>query len=252
VAATCRSLGCDIDLLEMTDRVLNRVVAPAVSEFFAAEHARHGVRIHVGATLSGFLPAAQEASRVGAVETLGGERFPADLVIVGIGVLPNTGLAVAAGLACENGILVDEYGRTSDPCIYALGDCCNQPSPRYGRRIRLESVDNAFEQAKTVAANLLGTPTVHDKVPWFWSDQYDIKLLISGLNFDYDRVVLRGQPASGTFACCYLKDTELLALDAVNSPKDYMAARKLIAAHARCDLERLADPSIPLPDTVRR
>lgn len=250
VAATCRGLGLEVDVIEMAERVMNRVVAPELSAFYAAEHARAGVRIHTQALVSGFRARPDDPRRVAAVETLGGTEFPADLVIVGVGVVPLTGLAAAAGIACENGIAVDEYGRTSDPCVYAAGDCTSHPSPRYGRRVRLESVDNAFEQAKTAAANLVGGRVVHDKVPWFWSDQYDLKLLIAGLNFDYDRVVLRGDPSSRSFGCCYLKGDELLAVDCVNNPKDYMAARKLIAERGRVDLGKLADPGVALKDTA--
>jgi 3-phenylpropionate/trans-cinnamate dioxygenase ferredoxin reductase subunit len=250
VAATCRSLGHEVDVLEMADRVMNRVVAPAVSAFFAAEHARAGVRLHVGAALGAFLPRAEDSRRVGGVETAAGSRLPADVVIVGVGVLPNTGLAAGAGLACDNGIAVDEYCRTSDPAVFAAGDCTSQPSRRYGRRVRLESVDNAFEQARTAAANLRGGAVLHDRVPWFWSDQFDLKLLIVGLSHDHDQVVLRGEPASRSFGCCYLRDGELLAMDCINSPKDYMAAKKLIGDRVRCDPRLLADPAVALKDTV--
>jgi len=250
VAATCRGLGHEVDVLEMADRVMNRVVAPEVSTFFTAEHQRAGVRIHMGALVSAFVPRAGDPSMVGAVQTLDGPAYEADLVIVGIGVVPNIGLAAAAGLACENGIAVDEHCRTSDARIYAAGDCCSHPSPRYARRVRLESVDNAFEQAKTVAANLRGGTVVHDRIPWFWSDQYDLKLLIVGLNFDYDLAVLRGDPATRSFACCYLRGGELLAIDCVNNTKDYMAGKKIIADRGHCDLAKLADPTIPLKDTV--
>ena len=250
VAATCRGLGHEVDVLEMADRVMNRVVAPAVSAFFAAEHARAGVRLHVDTTLGAVLPADGDSRRAGAVVTTGGARFAADVVIVGVGVTPNTGLAAAAGLACDNGIAVDEYCRTSDAAVYAAGDCTSHPSLRYGRRVRLESVDNAFEQAKTAAANLRGGAVVHDRVPWFWSDQYDLKLLIVGLSHGHDAVVLRGDPGSRSFGCGYLKDGELLAMDCINSPKDYMAAKKLIAERVRVDPRRLADPAVPLRDAV--
>jgi 3-phenylpropionate/trans-cinnamate dioxygenase ferredoxin reductase subunit len=248
VAATCRKLGLDVDVLEMADRPMNRVVAPEVSAFFAAEHEREGVRIHTQTLVSGFEARLDDASRVGCVHTLDGRSFPADLVIVGIGVVPVTGLAAAAGLAVENGIAVDEHCRTSDEHVYAAGDCTNHPSLRYHRRVRLESVDNAFEQAKTCAANMLGKRVVHDKVPWFWSDQYDLKLLIVGLNFDYDQAIVRGDPATRVFSCCYLRDRELLAIDCVNNPKDYMAAKKLIAERAHFDVAKLADGTIPLKD----
>ncbi|MFO0451767.1 MAG: oxidoreductase C-terminal domain-containing protein, partial [Pseudomonadota bacterium] len=188
--------------------------------------------------------------RVGCVHTLDGERFPADLVVVGIGVVPVTGLAASAGLACENGIAVDAHCRTSDPHVWAAGDCTSHPSLRYHRRVRLESVDNAFEQAKTAAANMAGRELVHDKVPWFWSDQYDLKLLIVGLNFDYDEAIVRGDPATRAFSCCYLRGGELLAIDCVNNPKDYMAAKKLIAERARFDPAKLADGGVALKDAV--
>jgi 3-phenylpropionate/trans-cinnamate dioxygenase ferredoxin reductase subunit len=250
VAATCRKLGLDVDVLEMADRPMNRVVAPEVSAFFAAEHAKEGVRIHTQTLVSGFEPRAGAASRVGAVHTLDGRSFAADVVIVGIGVVPVTGLAAAAGLAVENGIAIDEHCRTSDPHVWAAGDCTNHPSPRYHRRVRLESVDNAFEQAKSAAANMLGRTVVHDKVPWFWSDQFDLKLLIVGLNFDYDRALLRGDPATRAFSCCYLRGGELLAIDCVNNAKDYMAAKKLIAERATFDVAKLADAAIALKDCV--
>jgi 3-phenylpropionate/trans-cinnamate dioxygenase ferredoxin reductase subunit len=250
VAATCRGLGAEVDVLEMADRVMNRVVAPEVSAFYAAEHARGGVRIHTNTFVSGFRARADDAGKVGAVESMGGVEFAADLVVVGIGVVAVSDLAERAGLAVENGIAVDEYTRTTDPYVWAAGDCSNHPSPRFGRRVRLESVDNAFEQAKTAAANMLGGTTVHDKVPWFWSDQYDLKLLIVGLNFDYDEVLVRGDPASRSFACGYFRAGELLALDSVNSPKDYMAAKKLIAERARIDRARFIDPAVALKDAL--
>lgn len=252
VAATCRSRGLSVDVLEMSDRVMNRVVAPEISEFYAAEHERAGVRIHTRALLSGFNPSARTPDRVGEVLTLDGPTFPADVVVVGIGVIPEIGLAAEAGIACENGIAVDEQARTSDPSVYAAGDCANHPSLRYGRRVRLESVDNAFEQAKVAAENMLGGRAIHDRVPWFWSDQYDLKLLISGLNFDYDRAIVRGEKNDRSFSCCYLRGHELLAVDCVNRTKDFMAAKKLIADRSSVDVDRLVDPQIPLVEAVLR
>ncbi len=250
VAATCRGLGLEVDVLEMADRVMNRVVAPEVSAFYAQAHAAQGVRIHGDTLVAGFEARLDDPARVGCVHAIDGRSFPADVVVVGIGVVPVTGLAAEAGLACENGIAVDAHCRTSDPQVYAIGDCTNHPSPRYHRRIRLESVDNAFEQARTAAANLVGREVAHDRVPWFWSDQYDLKLLIVGLNFDYDRAIVRGDPATRAFSCCYLRDRELLAIDCVNSPKDFMAAKKLVAERARFDLAKLADCAYALPDAV--
>jgi len=245
-AATCRKMDCDVTVLEMADRIMNRVVAPLVSEYFAAEHRHHGVNILCDMRVTRL----EGRARVERVICADGSSYAADLIIVGVGAVAVTELARAAGLACDNGIVVDEYCRTSDAAIYAAGDCTNHPSPRFGRRVRLESVDNAFEQAKTAALNMLDRPSIHDRVPWFWSDQFDNKLLIVGLTQDYDRQVLRGDPASRSFSVCYLKGRELLAVEAINHSKDYMAARKLIAERALLDPERLADNDRALKEAV--
>jgi 3-phenylpropionate/trans-cinnamate dioxygenase ferredoxin reductase component len=249
VAATAREAGLEVTVLEMADRVMNRVVCPQLSAFYEAQHARHGVRILCNSKVRA-LAAAPGSSHVRAVVTEDGQEHAADTVVVGCGVLPADELAVAAGLACENGIVVDDHCQTSDPVIYAAGDCTSHPSLHYGRRLRLESVDNAFEQGASAAQNLLGLETVHHKVPWFWSDQYDLKLIIIGIGQGYDTVVMRGDPATHAFSVCYLRGGELIAVDTVNSPKDQMAARKLIAAHARPDPAKLADPAIALRDTA--
>ena len=249
VAATARELGLEVTVLEMADRVMNRVVCPELSAFYEAEHARHGVRILCNSRVRA-LAVAPGSRRVGAVVTEDKEEHAADVVVVGCGVLPSDELAVAAGLTCENGVVVDDRCRTSDPTIYAAGDCTSHPSLHYGRRMRLESVDNAFEQGASAALNLLGLETVHNKVPWFWSDQFDLKLIIIGICQGYDTVVMRGDPASHAFSACYLRDGELIAIDTVNSPKDQMAARRLIAARVRPNPDRLADHSVPLKDTV--
>ena len=252
VAATCRELGLEITVLDAADRVMSRVVSPWLSQFYAAEHEKHGVRIHCGARVSGFVPQAAPThagtTRVAAVRLEDGTEVPADFVLVAIGVAPNDALARVAGLDCDNGVLVDEYCRTSDSRIYAAGDCARHPSPHYGTRVLLESVDNAFEQAQSAALNMCGVATVHDKVPWFWSDQYDLKMIIVGLSQGHDHAVLRGDPASRSFSVCYLKDGELVAVDTVNAAKDQLSARKLIPVRARPDPRKLADPAIPLKD----
>src|SRR5439155_22187839 len=176
--------------------------------------------------------------------------FAADLVIVGVGVAPADELARGCGLECENGVVTDAHCRTADEAIWAVGDCASHLNRRYGRHMRLESVDNAFEQGTTVALNLLGTATPHDKLPWFWSDQFDLKLVIVGVSHGYDTVILRGAPASRSFSACYLRGGELLAIDTVNAPKDQMAARKLIAARVRPSPDKLADAAIALKDAV--
>jgi 3-phenylpropionate/trans-cinnamate dioxygenase ferredoxin reductase subunit len=245
-AATCRKLGCEVTVLEMAERVMNRVVAPSVSQFFSQEHRAHGVNLICDARVVG-LEGRESVQRVLCAD---GNHHQADLLIVGVGCVATTRLASDAGLACDNGILVDEYCRTSDAAIFAAGDCTNHPSRHFGRRIRLESVDNAFEQAKTAALNMLDRNIAHDRVPWFWSDQFDNKLLIIGLSQGHDRTVLRGDPAMRSFSVCYLQDGELLALEAVNHSKDYMAARKVISERVRLDPAKLADPSVALKDAV--
>jgi 3-phenylpropionate/trans-cinnamate dioxygenase ferredoxin reductase subunit len=245
VAATLRQLGMEVTVLEMADRVMNRVVAEPVSRYYEREHASHGVKIELDV---GVLALQGDTNgRVCAVETNRG-AIAANLVVVGIGVLPTDELAQNAGLACDNGIVVDEYCRTSDQAIFAIGDCSNHPSAHYRRRVRLESVDNAFEQANTVATNITGTPTKHDRVPWFWSDQYHHKLLIVGLADGHDQAILRGDQANHSFSVCYLRDGEFIAIDTVNMAKDQMAARKLIASRMRPDPNKLADISIALKD----
>ena len=161
-------------------------------------------------------------------------------------------MPASAGLKCDNGISVDEHCQTSDPNIYAAGDCTSHPSLRYGRRLRLESVDNAVEQAKTAAMNICGKPARHEHVPWFWSDQYDLKLQIAGLSTGYDETVIRGAPEGGKFALYYLAQGELLAVDAVNSPKDFMTGKKWIAERKRPDPAKLADTDGRPQDALTR
>jgi 3-phenylpropionate/trans-cinnamate dioxygenase ferredoxin reductase component len=248
VAATARELGVNVTVLEAANRLMNRVVSEPVSAFFEAEHSRRGVRIVCNACVRAF--SGLESGRVDGVVTEDGTLHPADLVLVGIGVIPAEELAAAAGIECSNGILVDECCRTSDPQVFAAGDCTNLPVLRYARRARLESVDNAFEQGASAASNLLGATAVHDKVPWFWSDQYDLKLIIVGLSQEHDSIVVRGTPATRSFSVCYLRAGELIAIDTVNSPKDQIAARKMIAAKVRPSIDKLTDVSVPLRDCL--
>jgi 3-phenylpropionate/trans-cinnamate dioxygenase ferredoxin reductase component len=262
VAATCREAGLDVTVLEGASRVMSRVVSPVVSEFYEAEHARHGVRILRDARLHSFVGAdampgssaehraAVGKQRVAAVRLAQAADVPADFVVVAVGVMPSDSLARDAGLDCDNGIVVDEFCRTSDEHIFAAGDCAQHPSRHYGARVRLESVDNAFEQGTSAALNMLGLATAHDKVPWFWSDQFDLKMVIVGLPLGHDEVILRGEPASRAFSVCYLRGGELIAVETVNHTKDQMAARKLIPARARPDRAKLADPDIALRDCL--
>jgi 3-phenylpropionate/trans-cinnamate dioxygenase ferredoxin reductase subunit len=242
VAASARQRGFDVTVLEAADRVMSRTVSPEVSSFYEARHRAAGVTIHCNAGVKAF----HGGARVSAVETSDGRRFDCDVAIVGIGVEPNVELAARAGLECANGILVDELARTADPNIVAAGDCTNHPLPLLERRVRLESVPNAIHQAKVAAATLVGTPSPYSEVPWFWSDQYDLKLQIAGLSTGYDELVLRGDPQTRSFAAFYLREGQLLAVDAVNSPREFIAGKKLVASRAHIAPDVLRDATIDL------
>jgi len=245
VAAVAVSRGLYVTVLEMADRVMSRVVAPAVSEFFEKAHREAGVDIRCnakpGASFKG-------ENRLEAIKADDGTRIRCDLAVIGVGVLPTVSLAEAAGLECNNGIMVDEFCRTRDPAILAVGDCTNHPNSLLGRRVRLESVHNAQEQAKTAAATICGKPQAYAQIPWFWSDQYDLKLQIAGLSAGYDEYVIRGDPAERSFAAFYLNAGRLIAVDAINSAREFMLSKKLIAIGARFDPEILADMEIPFKD----
>jgi 3-phenylpropionate/trans-cinnamate dioxygenase ferredoxin reductase subunit len=244
VAATVRKLGLEVTVLESADRVMQRVVSDPVSRSYEAEHARHGVRIVLNAAVHAILG----DTSVTGVRCAGEQDYLADFVVVGIGCAPSVLLAADAGLECDNGIRTDAQGRTSDPDIFAAGDCANSPRSRYGRSVRLESVDNAIEQANVVCAALLGNAEPKEHLPWFWSDQYERKLVIVGLPHDHDALVTRGRPEEGSFSVCYMRGRQLVAIETVNSPRDQMAARQLIAARTELDLARVADGTVPLKE----
>ena len=244
VAAVARQAGLDVTVIEMADRVMSRVVSPELSDFYQIEHTNHGVKLR----LSTGVRSIDGKRRARSVTTSDGDEIPADLVVIGVGIVPNTELASAAGLEVDNGIVVDDHCRTSDPDIYAVGDCTLHPNNVFGRDLRLESVHNALEQAKTAAANLCGKDLAYSQVPWFWSDQYDLKLQIAGLSEGYDDVVIRGNPAERSFSCLYLKDSRLIAIDAINAPRDFVQSKAIIAAGDPMEKERLADPETQLKD----
>jgi len=246
VAASARQRGFDVTVLEAAERVMSRTVSTEVSAFYERCHRAAGVTIHCGAGVKAFLG----ADRVTAVDTSDGRKFACDVAIVGIGIEPNVELAARAGLECNNGIVVDEVARTADPHIVAAGDCTNHPLPLVERRVRLESVPNAIHQAKVAAATLLGSPSPYSEVPWFWSDQYDLKLQIAGLSTGYDEVVLRGDPGARSFAAFYLRAGQLIAVDAINSPKEFIAGKKLVANRARIEPDVLRDPQIDLTNVT--
>jgi 3-phenylpropionate/trans-cinnamate dioxygenase ferredoxin reductase subunit len=224
VAAVARGEGRDVTVLEAEDRVLKRVTSPVISQFFDEVHREHGVVLRLGARMAGI----EGEGKVSAVRLADDTTLPADLVLVAVGARANDDLAAAAGLDCQDGVLVDEFARTADPAIYAAGDCTRFPSRRYGRRLRLECVQNAIDQAKAVAAAILGDPAPYDPVPWFWSDQYDIKLQMAGLSEGYETADTIGDRAQRKFSVEYRRDGRLIAVDAVNDGRAYMMGRKRV------------------------
>jgi len=239
VAAVGRKNGLDVTVLETESRVMNRVVATEVSQFFQKMHAEEGVKLELGRRVQELR--GDDTGQLREVVCADGHTTPADICIIGIGIIPNTELAEAADIKCSNGITVDQYCQTSDKDIYAAGDCSRHPNPIFGRHLRLESVHNAIEQGKTAAAAICGDPVAYAQVPWFWSDQYDVKLQIAGLTEGYDQFVMRGDPATRSFAAFYLQSGKLLAVDAINSPREFMLGKKLIAAGAKFKPEQLND-----------
>lgn len=242
VAAAGIKLGLRVTVLEQGEQLMSRVVGSEVADFYFDLHARAGVSIRTGVEVTGF----EGDDRVRAVVDAAGNRYPADVVLIGVGVEPETELAEAAGLSVADGIVVDAQGRTDDPDIVALGDCARYPSARYGGSLRLESVPNALATARTVAATLCGKNKPYAEVPWFWSDQYDKKLQIAGVRSGHDDVIVRGDLDEGRFMVLYLQAGELLAAESVNNPREFMTVRQLIAQRARPDPDRLADPDAPL------
>ena len=225
VAAVARQLGQDVTVFEMAERVMSRVVSPEISDFYQIEHTSRGVRLRLATRLK----AIHGDSRAERLETSDGELIDVDSVVVGIGIVPNVELAEDAELHVDDGIVVNDRCQCSDPRIYAIGDCTAHPNGVYQRQVRLESVHNALEQAKTAANNLCGQDSHYSDVPWFWSDQYDLKLQIAGLSSGYDRVIIRGTPSERAFSCLYIRDDRLIAIDAVNTPRDFVQAKALIA-----------------------
>lgn len=247
-AAVASQLKMKVTVLEAMPQVLSRVAGPEIGQFYNRTHRSAGVDIRTGARLEGFVG----AGHVTGVKVEGGEVIPADLVLVGVGVLPNMELAADAGLVCGNGIVVDEQMRTSDPNVYAIGDVAWRPLVHYGREGRLESVHNAIEGGKIVAASILGAPMPALDVPWFWSDQYDLKLQTAGLWTGADERIMRGDPQTRSFAVFYLKEGRVIAVDAVNAAPEYLVGKKLVAAQATVAPGELADKSISMKDIGAR
>ncbi len=250
VAAVATRQGVSVTIVEAAPRVLARVAGAEISAFYERVHRQAGVTIITGATLTALTAAADAPHHVGGVALADGRHLPADFVLAGIGLIPNDHLARDAGLHVENGIWVDEYCRTDDPAILAIGDCSNHPSAFLGRRVRLESIPNAIEQARVAADTIMGKLAPYAAIPWFWSDQYDLKLQAVGLADGHDQVVLRGDMDARSFIVFYLRAGVLIAADAVNKPGEFMLAKRLVAAGARPDAAALADTTRALKELM--
>ena len=238
-AAAARQRGLDVTVLESADRPMARALSPAMSSYFADAHERNGVKLRFGEGIAAF---EGRGGHVSAAVSTTGQSYPADLVLVGIGVVPRTELAATAGLAVDNGIIVDGGMRTADPAIFALGDCASFPSHHTGARTRLESVQNATDQARHTARSILGRSERYAGLPWFWSQQGPLKLQIAGLGRHGDETVLRGDPASGSFSVFCYRDGELAAVESVNRPADHMAARRLLTQGRSISPQDAVDP----------
>lgn len=249
VSASARSLGAEVTVLEAQDRILARVAGQAMSDFVSEAHRSAGVVVRTGVTISRVVC---EEERIARVELADGSVLPADLVVAGVGMLPNIEAALAAGLATEQGIPVDACAATPDPDIVAAGDCTVQHLELYDRTVRLESVPNALEQARSAAAWICGISKPNHSVPWFWSDQYDLKLQLAGLSQGHDRCVVRGQAGQRSFCIFYLLGTRLLGADAINRPADFMLVKRALGSPQALDVDAaaLADESIPLKVTL--
>ena len=242
-AATARARGLEVDVIELGPRVMARAVTAEISDYFQQRHGAAGIRIHLGVQATGI---ESDGSHVTGVSLSDGRHLPADLVVVGVGVLPNVELAAEAGLPTGSGIVVDEHLLTADPQISAIGDCALFKSQRFGGQLRLESVQNATDQARCVAARLTGDAKAYDGLPWFWSDQGDDKLQIAGLTTGYDQVVVRGDRAERSFSAFCYRAGQLVGVESVNRAADHVFGRKILALNRSIEPEQAADLSFDL------
>lgn len=246
-AASARALGSEAVVVEREDRCLARVACKELSDFFQAQHRAHGVVFELNAEVEAIEGA---GGKVTGVKLKDGRTLPCDAALVGIGAVANVELAKDAGLECANGVVVDLDARTHDPRVYAIGDVTHRPLPLYDRMFRLESVPNALEQAKQATAHICGKDAPKAEVPWFWSDQYDLKLQIAGLPFDADATIVRGDPAGARFAIFHLRGDRVMAVEAVNAPPEFMMGKTLIGARTPVSHERLADPAVSMKEVA--
>lgn len=242
VGAVARQMGLDVTILEAAPQLLSRVTGTFVAGFYSDLHRQHGVHVHCG-TIVTYIEADGPTLRACCQN---GSQYSADLIIVAIGMQPNIDIALNAGIVCNKGIVTDDYCRTSVPDIYAAGDCSEHRSRFYDAQMHLQSVPNAIEQGRTVAAAICGKAKPFKHVPWFWSDQYDIKLQSAGVNNGHDRMIVRGNPADHSFAAFYLKGQRLIAMDAINRPEEFSLSREWIADETPLRLERIDNDAVPV------
>ena len=246
-AASARALGAEAVVLEREGRILARVAGGVLPKFFQAYHEARGVKFELGVTIEGF---EGKDGHVSGVRLADGRVIPCDEALLGVGIIRNSELAQSAGLECNDGIVVDIRARTADPAIFAIGDVTHRPLPLYERMVGLESVANALEQAKQAAADIVGRPEPAHEVTWNWSDQYDIKLQMAGIPFDSDDLLVRGDPAAAKFAVFHLKGDVIRAVEAVNAPAEFMAARQLIGSQRPIDRAKLADTMVSMKEVA--
>ena len=246
VAAIAAKQNKSVTVIEMADRVMNRTVDPQISDYYLNLHQKNGVTFKFNTSLKEIVGASNPEK----VICSDGAEVKADMVIIGAGIMPNVELAENAGLSCDNGIIVNEFGKTDHANIYACGDCTNHPNKLLNKKIRLESVHNAMEQSKTVASSIINKSIEYNQIPWFWSDQYDHKLQIVGLSGEHDKVIMRGDMSEAKFMLFYTKDEKLIAVDAVNNSKEFLICKKLVANKVTIKPDEISNPDTNLNDLI--
>ena len=246
VAAIAAKQNKSVTVIEMADRVMNRTVDPQISDYYLKLHQKNGVTFKFNTSLKEIVGASNPEK----VICSDGTEVKADMVIIGAGIMPNVELAENAGLSCDNGIVVNEFGKTDHANIYACGDCTNHPNKLLNKKIRLESVHNAMEQSKTVASSIINKSIEYNQIPWFWSDQYDHKLQIVGLSGEHDKVIMRGDMSEAKFMLFYTKDEKLIAVDAVNNSKEFLICKKLVANKVTIKPDEISNPDMNLNDLI--
>ena len=246
VAAIAAKQNKSVTVIEMADRVMNRTVDPQISDYYLKLHQKNGVTFKFNTSLKEIVGASNPEK----VICSDGTEVKADMVIIGAGIMPNVELAENAGLSCDNGIVVNEFGKTDHANIYACGDCTNHPNKLLNKKIRLESVHNAMEQSKTVASSIIDKSIEYNQIPWFWSDQYDHKLQIVGLSGEHDKVIMRGDMSEAKFMLFYTKDEKLIAVDAVNNSKEFLICKKLVANKVTIKPDEISNPDTNLNDLI--